>query len=240
MIANRDALTQSESLATTVTRVARARRRTRAASQVDDPETAMVERVRVTARHLVDRAKLRVTSARRALVASAMIANRDALTQSESLATTATRDARAHRRTRAASQVDDPETAMLERVRVTARRLVDRATLRVTSARRALVASAMIANRDALTQSESLATTATRVARARRRTRAASQVDDPETAMLERVRATARRLVDRAKLRVTSAQRIVSVEGANGRVALRAMDATLSVATRSVPIAVPR
>jgi hypothetical protein len=98
----------------------------------------------------------------------------------------------------------------------------------------------MIANRDALTQSESLATTATRVARARRRTRAASQVDDPETAMLERVRATARRLVDRAKLRVTSAQRIVSVEGANGRVALRAMDATLSVATRSVPIAVPR
>jgi hypothetical protein len=136
--------------------------------------------------------------------------------------------------------VDDPETAMLERVRVTARRLVDRATLRVTSARRALVASAMIANRDALTQSESLATTATRVARARRRTRAASQVDDPETAMLERVRATARRLVDRARLRVTSAQRIVSVEGANGRVALRAMDATLSVATRSVPIAVPR
>lgn len=98
----------------------------------------------------------------------------------------------------------------------------------------------MIANRDALTQSESLATTATRVARARRRTRAASQVDDPETAMLERVRVTARRLVDRAKLRVTSAQRIVSVEGANGRVALRAMDATLSVATRSVPIAVPR
>jgi hypothetical protein len=98
----------------------------------------------------------------------------------------------------------------------------------------------MIANRDALTQSESLATTVTRVARARRRTRAASQVDDPETAMLERVRVTARRLVDRAKLRVTSAQRIVSVEGANGRVALRAMDATLSVATRSVPIAVPR
>lgn len=98
----------------------------------------------------------------------------------------------------------------------------------------------MIANRDALTQSESLATTATRVARARRRTRAASQVDDPETAMLERVRVTARRLVDRARLRVTSAQRIVSVEGANGRVALRAMDATLSVATRSVPIAVPR
>ena len=98
----------------------------------------------------------------------------------------------------------------------------------------------MIANRDALTQSESLATTATRDARAHRRTRAASQVDDPETAMLERVRVTARRLVDRAKLRVTSAQRIVSVEGANGRVALRAMDATLSVATRSVPIAVPR
>ncbi len=98
----------------------------------------------------------------------------------------------------------------------------------------------MIANRDALTQSESLATTVTRVARARRRTRAASQVDDPETAMLERVRVTARRLVDRARLRVTSAQRIVSVEGANGRVALRAMDATLSVATRSVPIAVPR
>ena len=98
----------------------------------------------------------------------------------------------------------------------------------------------MIANRDALTQSESLATTVTRVARARRRTRAASQVDDPETAMVERVRVTARHLVDRAKLRVTSAQRIVSVEGANGRVALRAMDATLSVATRSVPIAVPR
>ena len=91
-----------------------------------------------------------------------------------------------------------------------------------------------------MTQSESLATTATRVARARRRTCAASQVDDPETAMLERVRVTARRLVDRARLRVTSAQRIVSVEGANGRVALRAMDATLSVATRSVPIAVPR
>jgi len=169
-----------------------------------------------------------------------MIANRDALTQSESLATTVTRVARARRRTRAASQVDDPETAMLERVRVTARRLVDRAKLRVTSARRALVASAMIANRDALTQSESLATTATRDARAHRRTRAASQVDDPETAMLERVRVTARRLVDRARLRVTSAQRIVSVEGANGRVALRAMDATLSVATRSVPIAVPR
>ena len=57
---------------------------------------------------------------------------------------------------------------------------------------------------------------------------------------MDGVRVTARRLVDRARLRVTSAQRIVSVEGANGRVALRAMDATLSVATRSVPIAVPR